>query len=286
MNRPSIDLERLASLLDGRLKEPERSELLVRLARSPDDLELLADIVAISPERATSGSSARPVDIRTPRRPWRIPPRYLAAAALILGIVVVPTMYMRTERSPAVFPPAWNYTPWGGSRGEDAFVSSAGRSWRVGARLTDLAVSIRAHHDASAATFATDIARALADVPAAGPAVAIFQDIAARAISDPKRAAELAREGRDAARALLDSNVVDLGEWTEAARLAAHRNDAAFFRSRHSDAMLANLGRGPHARVEADSIRSALKAALATPSNATWLALEQALESLLSRAAR
>src|SRR5215208_5211320 len=50
VKEPTIDPERLAALLDGRLDERARSEILAQLAASEADLEVMADAAAVMRE--------------------------------------------------------------------------------------------------------------------------------------------------------------------------------------------------------------------------------------------
>src|SRR5688572_3407035 len=55
MREPSIDPERLAALLDGRLSDDEREALLADLARSEDAMEALGDAAAVLRELEQAG---------------------------------------------------------------------------------------------------------------------------------------------------------------------------------------------------------------------------------------
>lgn len=67
MNKPVPDDERLSALLDGRLSDREREELLAHLAVSGDDLEVFAETAAILREMEEEDALAREAGV--PRHP-------------------------------------------------------------------------------------------------------------------------------------------------------------------------------------------------------------------------
>src|SRR5215467_6869448 len=95
-----LDPNELAALIDGRLSAAERDATLARLSASPDDLEIVADAIAIAEELDDEVPDVRPI---APRRRAQMPPvaYWMAAAAAILIVATLPVM-VRRESSPAV----------------------------------------------------------------------------------------------------------------------------------------------------------------------------------------
>jgi hypothetical protein len=156
----------------------------------------------------------------------------------------------------------------------------------VGARLTDLELAVRARDAATTALLAADIAALLQDVPASGPLAAVYREIARRAGEPADRLEPLVAQGRDSIAQILGENFVALGAWVEAARVAAARRDAGFFRSRVTSAVLDRTTKHPsldeQARGSLQQIRSAIRAEGAPD----WSALERELLGVLQALAR
>jgi hypothetical protein len=225
------DAERIAALLDGRLNEGQRAEVLAQLGTSDAAVEVFADAAAIMRETASTGGA---------RHFWRRPGA-LALAAGILVAVLVPLLWLRMtrteENSPLRFaalltdrelPPAWNAAPWSVARGAVELPPRA-RAARLGARLTDLTVALNAG-DTSAFLIAVDVATLIRGIPGSAPIAAAFDSIGRQDVTASRRDSLMAR-GVPAATAIAGREAVDLGACAEAARLAAARHDTTFFRS-------------------------------------------------------
>jgi hypothetical protein len=131
MNKPTIDAEQLAALLDGRLTDAERRALVERLAESPSDLTAFADAASVigelglAPTDATSEPAAKPGDTPGPIQAVRLEPvtpqaaisapysaaasrprshrrwyANAAAAAAIAAIAILPWWVARARRLP------------------------------------------------------------------------------------------------------------------------------------------------------------------------------------------
>jgi hypothetical protein len=295
VKEPTIDAERLAALLDGRLDDRARAELLARLAESEEDFEAFVDAAAVQRELEERGGTPTPaVPLR--ERWFLRRGRWLAVAAAVVGVALVPLVWIRfrtpgvddpgrfvaaLEAENAGLPAAWDGRPWSTTRSTDDAVTPAGLAARVGARIVDLELAVRAG-DSSAAMVAAEIATLLSNVPAGGPAVHIYDELADSVNgASSQQVAGLLTRGRLAIAAALDVQIVDLAAWTETARLAGVRRDTGFFSTRFSRAVLARGVRAPPS--SASAMRAFMRVRAAVPANGSveWDTLERALTELL-----
>jgi hypothetical protein len=260
LNRPKIDPEKLAALLDGRMNEADRRELMSGVANSPDDLALIADVAAMNREMHSEVTNIS--DTRTKRRPWLVRQRgWIAIAAGIVGITTLTMLGRRDRPRPQPWPKGIDFVVWDKTRGpsEGPRPSSAtARSWRVGARIADLDLAIAAHDSMRIRLFAREIRDLLEDHLLLG-AQTYFARVADSAGADSRTLARLTRDARQLLGAPLDSHAGRLGEWVESARVAALRGDSAFFttaESRRAAADLVSLD-APGARELAAEINAA-----------------------------
>jgi len=302
LNRPPMDPERLAALLDGRLEGRARDEALAQLAASDDDaLGAYADAVAVQreldAEDAASVPAASGAKVLPFRRRW-MPPAPLLALAAVLAAVALgiggwwargaadagdPGRYAALLRRPGV-PAEWDAAPWAATRAVDGPLDPRARAVRLGARITDLQASAAARDAAGTRQAAADVAALLDSLPAAGAAAAVYDEVGRRA-GEPAAALEPVLErGRRTAARLAGEDGVALGAWAEAARLAAARRDAAFFRSRDTRAALDRAAPSgavpPAARAALDRLRSA------SAGEPDWTALQRDAAELLAAAGR
>lgn len=294
------DPERLAALLDGRLSEAQRAELLELLASSDDAFEAYVDAIAVAQELEETSDAQEDVlplhqAPRTRGRHWP-DGRWLALAAMLVGITLIPLLWSK-QRTPdlsdpgqfvtlleaerAGLPPGWNSRPWSTTRGAGDPLTPQTRAVRVGARLTDLELAVRARDAASTALLAAEIATLLQDVPASGPLAAVYREIERRAGEPSERLEPLLQQGRDSVAQILGEDFVALGAWAEAARVAVARRDEAFFRSRTTAAVVSYIME--HASLDAnvrgsvDRIQTTVDAKGAPD----WGALERELTQML-----
>lgn len=300
-NDSRIDPERLAALLDGKLTAGEREEILAQLAASPDDLEVLADVdaaMASQPEPGTSTASPeKPISRGTPA--WRRPPReWLAIAAVIAGLSVLPTVVSRyrARDDPSefvrfltsenrTFPRGWDFAPWGATRSPGDVASLNALAWRVGARVADLQVAV-VGQDTSVAPLAEQVASLLSEVPAAGAAIDGYRQVAANARGPRDRLTTSVRNARRSLRGVLDDELVVLGAWSEVARLAAAHRDAGFFASSAGTRLLDDLAQRSDVPPTVASAGARARADIANPPRLDWDALSQHLSELLAAAGR
>lgn len=292
VSEPRLDPQELAALLDGRLDAARRAELLAQIADSDEAAEVLADAAALA------GGAARSETPTGAGRglPGSVVARVLLAAA-VLAVLLVPAVIVRTRTgggdgpsryvtllgSAATLPAAWNGAPWPRSRGAAPRADRGAMAVRLGARLVDLELALRAG-DGRAAGLATEAAAMLEPVPAAQPTAALFRAVARQADApDVDRASLLRtlRRGSASARDLVGAEAVGLGGWVEAARVAAARHDAGFLRSGASRAALrraAALARAESARGGLEDVRRLIGGRGPLP----WTALSDALDRLLA----
>ncbi|HLM69081.1 MAG TPA: hypothetical protein VK358_16195, partial [Longimicrobium sp.] len=157
------DPQRLAALLDERLSGAERDELLARLADSDEDLALFAEAAAVQRELEEEDEAASVpgvLPLRPAARPARgLNRRWLAAAAVVAGLALVPLAWRATQdgavREPAQavamledraggLPADWDVRPWSGTRGGGDNPADDALSVQVGAYVVDLDLAVRA----------------------------------------------------------------------------------------------------------------------------------------------
>jgi hypothetical protein len=283
VSEPVIDPERLAALLDGRLSKAERAELVSRLAASEQTLEAYADAAAVAGE------------LQPGRRRWLPPARWIAIAAALAGLALAPWLWTRARSGarddPGRFvallasqtgalPAGLDANPWGSVRGPDQALTARARAARLGARLVDLELAVQ-RRDTMAAVVAADI-RALLDwIPAAGPVSAMYRDIGARTGVAPRELEPQLAQAGSAVAGLAGPDLVQLGAWAEAARIAAAAQDAAFFQARQSRATLARSGTLAGLTMPARAVIGRLQPALAAERTPDWNALGRDLTELL-----
>lgn len=299
MNEPRNDDERLSALLDGRVEDPQRRELLAHLSASDEDYTVFTDTAIIlrqleegapaAPRPREAAASAPPgMRARRWRRvaPWAVP---LGIAALLAAVWVLRGrasaadsplhLAAQVDSSRRGLPPGWtDDRPWDVSRGSGAPRDRAAASARAGAMLTDLAVAVRAG-DAVRTELLADQVRSRFE-PAAGRGTPLRQ-IAERAGAPPASLEPLLERATDRLNDNLEKDLLRLGAWVEAASLAAHRGDEAFFEAAASRRMLKRAGRltarDPDARAALARVRAGLAAE--TPA---WGAVSADLDALLA----
>lgn len=289
--------ERLAALLDGRLDERERAQVLRAIDEDPELRAAYADAVAVESELAgaatAGGGDVRPFRREVARQQWRSG-RALLMAAGLAGILFVP--WVMTWSREAVIEPsrlvaqldvespvAMPAEPWAVTRGAGAVMSERGRAARLGARLVDLEVAIAARDSGMrVAAAASVVSLATADAPLTGAPVDLYRRIAAGDVAATEdRGAR--REGWEAMSELAGEEAMRLGAWLEAARVAAVRRDAEFFRSRATGRVLDAAVAATDADERAAMARVRGAVASGIPE---WAMLATALEEALRVAGR
>lgn len=320
-----MDNNDMARLLDSRMSKEEHGRALAHLAASDEDAEKLGDAAYILRELeaedgvvfvdeaddadaelrpaddAETGRDPEVVPLRPPstRRTWRrAPARWLALAAVLAGVVLVPLALSRSgSRGPgdyasllasrdAGFPtPDWaDRERWSVNRGGEAVAADRALATRLGALQVDLEVAAAAGQADETRLLSLQIAERLNDIPGSGPVAAAYRDIGARAGQPAETLAAPLAEARESLATFMDEDHFSLGAWAEAASIAVQRRDAAFFHARASRKMLDRAASlpwlGDEGRVTVEAIRAA---AQADPPD--WTALEKQTGTLLRSAA-
>lgn len=296
------DPERLAALLDNRLDGAERDALLAHLADSDDDLALFAEAAAIQreleaeDEAEAAGPAVLPLRPAVPVRRG-VDRRLLALAAVLAGVALLPLAWRASRAGPVQepsqavammqdpagrLPDGWVDRPaWSGTRsGSGDSQSEAVRSVRFGARMVDLEVAIRSGDAGTTAVLATRVAEELRSASASGIFAADFDALTRQAGAPPAELLPLLERGSENAALAVEADWFALGAWTEAARLAAHREDAVFFREGRSRRTLARAAKLVGDDEAARSAVAEIRAALASDTPA-WPELKAALNRLM-----
>jgi hypothetical protein len=310
VNEPRHDDERLSALLAGRLEGPERDELLAYLSTADEDREVFAHAAAILREMDEEDAQEEGPGVKAvppPRREapvrsmakstrgWpRRPPRWAVPAALA-GLVVLGWLAWPRGGAPDVRPLALALSvhdagrglpfdasrpsegiPGDTMRGEAASGREPESAAQAGAFLVRLALAVQEGDSAATATLALQT-RERFD-PRGGSAL---EQIRTRAGAPPAELQPLLEEATDRLERRLEPGHLRLGAWTEAARLAAGQQNAGYFRSRDSAAMLRLAERltqdDPQAREAVEAVRRELSAG----DQRDWSALATNLAALL-----
>lgn len=312
-----MDKNDLARFLDGGLSEEERASAVAHLSASDADAELLADAAAVLREleaedgiviapRADDADDADPdaetkiIPLRPPsteRTRRRLPTRWLALAAMVAGVVLVPLALSRSGGGPgnpgqyaallanreAGLPAGWlNQPPWPVTRGGGTPVVDNARAAQLGALHVELELAVAARQKEETELLAGRIEALLADVPAAGLVAPTYDEIGTRAGKPPAALAKLLEDGRENMAMFVDEDHFALGAWAEAARLAAASRDAEFFAARASRKMLDRAGEmslDPEALGAVEAIRTASQ----RDGQPDWAVLEAQSKQLLGR---
>jgi hypothetical protein len=290
--------------------QPDGAEFLDGL--SDEDLGELAMAAAIEAELEEQDAAAEVpgvLPLRRPARPARVlNPRWVALAAVLAGVALIPFAWRGTqgggvrvpshavamlENKAAGLPEGWTDSiawsgPRGGSGGSrteplpsslDAVVERR-RSVHLGAYLVDLDLAIRARDADQTRILADRAADLLNGVSGGGLAGSSFTQLASLAGGPPAEVLPDFREASESAALYVDKDLFALAAWAEAARLAAKRQDVAFFREtrtrRTLDGAKEIVGDNASAQAAIATIRAALE-----PESPQWTELETATADLL-----
>jgi hypothetical protein len=318
VTEPMADAERLAALIDGRLDERQRTELLEQLAISDADLEVLADAAAVTREleeedRAAAASwsaaegqaaaGAEVLRLKPPRRRLVPGPRWLPLAAVLAGIALGGGIVMETDLgglglgrhggSPTAVvdhladaghtpPGELDPSPWSHHRGSADARTALGQGVRLGVRLVDLKLALR-RRDPGFREVASDLRQVLEPIEGSSQVAAYYGRLTRGEEGMPS-----AQDGRllryeRAAADLADGGAVALGAWARAAEVAAAQKDAAFFAATRPEMeRLSNRSAGM--RPDVASALWAVRADLPEGGPPAWSRLVTDLNTLLAAA--
>ena len=230
-----MEMEDLAAFLDDRLDDSARAEIIKRLVVSSSAYEVLAEAAAIQADF----DAPPPVVQRAARWPTRVwIPVSLAASIALFALVFFrmvgdASLLERLDGGSLTLAANWYRTDWPVLRG-GAPAAAPGLSFRVGVRLADLDVAMEARDSVAIRLAANDLIDVLRAVDGASPIIANIESrFAQGTLNVPARAAHawLAR-----ARDITDARAVELGVWSEQARLAAAAGTMSFFSDHPIDA--------------------------------------------------
>lgn len=271
MTDPRLDPNELAALMEGRLGERERAALLARLADDDEAREVLAEAAVLAGEMeapgsggAGSGTPVIPLRPGTPARRWP----WLAAAAVVAGLALGVLLWSGGGAGDAVgrplamleadagpLPAGWDEAPWPATRSAVGPLTEEARAGRLGARLVQLELAVAAG-DPALSPLAAEIAALLEPVPAAGPVADRYRRIGGEGGAS---AGDL-RDARRSVAELVERDALELGAWTAAARVAAYRGDAEFFRDRGVlERAAASDALSPRVREQVERVRGAVE---------------------------
>lgn len=326
MTRPPMDENDLARFLEAHgLTEAERGAAVAHLSESDPDAELIADAAymlreleadeGVIPLRrpeprhlhvddVDKGADTPPAPSRPPSmqraRPRRIPVRWLALAAMLAGVLLVPLALSRTGgrgagsadfavllvNQNAGLPAGWtDQYPWTRTRGGAGAVIEDALAARLGAWNTDLALAIDARQADETEVLAGRIEEALGSPQLGGASLAAapYREIASGAGGEPATLAPLLAQGRELIASFVAGDAFALGAWAEASRIAVQQRDAAFFRARESRRMLERAAKLGSLDESTRNSIEALRAASRADAEPDWVALESHTEQLLVR---
>jgi hypothetical protein len=319
VTRSDIDNDLARLLGPDAIPDEERSSIKARLLADDEAMSQFADATAVlreleaedgivvvgetahdEPPRVGDADPAHdpkvvPLPPPSTRRAWRRPPaRWLALAAVFVGaLLVLPPRFGGRDSSgdfaasftdpQAGVPPDW-VLPYG-TRGEGNAAADNALAAHFGALHMQLELAVAARQqDTTQRSETVDISRRIAvmldGVTAGGTVSPIYHAIAARDSLSQDSVLHLLAEGRKYLPPFVGKDYFALGAWAEAARIAAHRQDAAFFRTRASRRMLDRAASGPSpedaTRASVEKIRAAL-----APDEPDWMALRSETDQLL-----
>lgn len=331
VKEPREDDERLSALIEGQVTGRQRDEMLARLAASDDDYEVFTDTAAVlqalEDEDARAGVTAETpaipfpdaeregnnpvreleiaaptidqegvIPLRPPARGRRLPVRWLALAASVLGVVVISTLALQRRGSAAhepvqlsarvdSLPTGWISPTQSGGRGPAGSTSDDALAVYAGAMLVDISVAVQASDKARTRKLANQLSQR---TDRGASATAPLQRIVANPGAPTNSLLALVDQATDrlVEQLELERRPLELGAWIEAARLAAHRGnerDQAFFSQRTTRGMLRRAervaGDDDAAREAVDRVRAALSAG----SPPKWDSLKWELTELLTQ---
>lgn len=312
-----------ARFLDQRMSEEEHGSALAHLVDSDEDIEVMgdaayllreleaeegivvvddgADDAPLPPDDTDTGRDAKVLPLRPPstRRGWgRVPARWIALAAVLAGVVLVPLALSRSgSRGPGDYSALlasrdaglpdtlWpGRDRWGVNRGEEGPSADLPLAAKLGALQMALEVAA-AGGQAEAIKLLSDRIMSMLDMPGSGAVAAAYRDIASRAKEPAETLVPSVADARESLVAFVDEDYFSLGAWTEAAAIAVRRRDVAFFHANASRKLLERATSLPSLDDETRAAVEAIRTAAAAD-QPDWMILAESTNDLLHRIAQ
>jgi hypothetical protein len=234
-----VDPERLAALLDGRLSGAERDAVLAQLGMSADDLEIMADAVAVESELAEMAEppSVVPVVSLAERRASKTRPVIWVAIAAGLVLVAIPLARRANGFDIAGFTSivARDSIPAGWVEQGSVVTRGAGAASaaELGMLATDLRVA--ASRDIEGAKrVAGRMATILLRVPQTAGAATKLDSLSSGRMAMSTTAADVANASIVKLHPIIDRDIFAGAAWLRAGWLASAAHDSEFFNARES----------------------------------------------------
>jgi hypothetical protein len=233
-----VDIERLAAMLEGTVSDEERRALMAKLGTSDSAVSAFADAALI---HAAETNNVRPISMWARNQTW------IGLAASVALVVGIGSVLMRGEsdnltridqlvRMGSLTASLNPYDLWDATRGANIPDRAIARGIRFGALLFDLHARVL-NSDSTATDAALRLGSFLSEIPGAGSIASEFRRLGEASVSLPALARPTAN-----AEQLLGADPIRAGAWLQAARHAAQRRDADFFKAQDIRAALDYLG--------------------------------------------
>lgn len=294
MARPDA-VNSVAALLDGTLSPAEREELLERLARSPEEYEVLVEAAALqrdleAEDRGAEGDvvpaspvaqPAPPPSVTALRPRWRVPRAAvgLALAAGVAGVLLLPRLGGRglsamalLEGDTLVSTPGdnslrrelganWIDAGLRRTRGGGGSVDDPHLEFGIGVRLAQVEIAFGADDATAVKDAVRELNTLLADVTGGSAMAMDYDSIEQRSVPGALGALEAERvRARENLAVLFEGSAwFELGLWAEQARLAVRANQAGFFSERAAQVLDDLVPRIAEEREEADPLTRELR---------------------------
>jgi hypothetical protein len=270
----------------------------VAIAREHREEDALAGAAPSTPV-APGGTPVTPLRPSERKGGWRRPPaRWLALAAVLAAVALIP--FLRRGSSPADaerfallleerdLPDGWldQPPPWGVTRGGGEVAADTALAVRVGTLLLKLELAVASRDREATARLAGEVNARLEEAPGSVMVAASYREIERRAGEPAAVLEELLEDGREGVGEILGPELVALGSWGEAARIAAFQRDAGFFESRETRKMLDDLTGDPSLDPAIRAPVGRVQAALPSGRAPDWPTLATALEEMVGAMGR
>ena len=286
MNKQTMDPERLAAFLDGRLDASARAAIVEELSHAdPETLIAFGDAASVVYDSA-----------RANRKPWARRPVLVGVTVLAAAAVFAAVMLPRFSGGGANRDGSAQYATLLDSislqaqpvrvlevyRGGEAQSTATGLAVRVGAHITDLTVAVK-RGDSTASGLAARLATECEAIPGGGAAGATYRRLADALGAGARPTADEFRRAAVSAEASAGESSTRIGAWIEAARYAATGRDTAFFASPESRTMLARSAAPPSPAGDRSAMNDVRREA--TQPQVDWQSLTDALDRALKELA-